>query len=168
MALMHDAPACSPAHLAGQEHGRKELQNLLGLINSSISCNGGTTGVVHSAGGGESEAEHADKASTPASSAGTPLDHHQSASAAAPISSQSLVEVPFKAEDATHAGLLQALGAWQSSDGERLYVLFPKPAASLADMLRFDPAALGSDEAARLLLYQACQLPNPCNHLSLN
>ena len=72
-----------------------------------------------------------------------------------PPSSQTFCEVPLPAHDTAQPGLLPALGAWQSSDSQRLYTLFRKPPASLADLLRFDPDALASDGAVDLILYQA-------------
>lgn len=52
---------------------------------------------------------------------------------------------------------MPVLGAALSSDGQRLYIFVPLCKHSLADVLRFCPAALGGPDALRLVLYQLLQ-----------
>ena len=145
----------TPTFCAVQEDDRDGLHGLLDSIRTSlargtpmhdIDSNGTSADVQHGGAPGEAQAAAAHA--------------RNCAPDAQPEPSQSLVPVPIIiAEDASeHAGLMPVLGAWRSGDGRCLHVAFPKPAASLADLLRFDPAALGPDGAVRLLLYQACLL----------
>ncbi len=50
--------------------------------------------------------------------------------------------------------LQQVMCAWQTPDGQRLYLLYPHAPHSLADLLRFNPSSLADDVAIRLMLYQ--------------
>lgn len=150
---MHARHVEASTFCAMQEDKRIELDGLLESISSSLACSTTPHDACSKEAGAalqhEGESGHAEAAAAA----------HARGSCSGAELGQSLVQVPITAEDAgKHAGLVSAMGAWRSSDRRRLYVAFPKPAASLADLLRFDSAALGPDDAVALLLYQACSL----------
>ena len=150
-----DCHAQAITSCAMQEDDRRGLQDLWERIRCSSLARGVTT---HDTFGNVSDA-YAQHGGEPGRAVATAVYAQSSGPGEEMELSNLLVRAPTIASDAGEgAGLLPVLGAWRSSDGRRLYVAFPKPDASLADLLRFDPAALSSDGAVRLLLYQARML----------